>query len=333
MFKMKRILFLILLIVPFTNPTSAYIDTDPSINTIDESINPGSAYSEDLNVTALGLITVFTNPDNDSIVYHLTIHNATNYLVISRYNVTGDLTFNFLWEGIFRVYIWNPGETIFEIDIEFHSDAAIKAEGFGYYFEFDNNRCLETIVYAGAEKIISIAHLERGEYKIKISSYEDNAKLSFYLSNLDPAEETDWKDSAKSLSGREYLEKNMKIEKGYDWMILSSDDGYDHTIMLVMIYVAGIPLRTQDIVIAIALVSALLLLFTTQLSNRKKRKSRRSYYSTKPTKEEVQKQLHLVSQVDIRYEGTRYVYIPPDLTDPDLLDEGLVEDEKSGKLK
>ncbi|MHA1200089.1 MAG: hypothetical protein ACTSQF_12230, partial [Candidatus Heimdallarchaeaceae archaeon] len=72
---------------------------------------------------------------------------------------------------------------------------------------------------------------------------------------------------------------------------------------------------------------ALLLLLITQVSNRKKRKSRKSYYSTKPSRKDVQKQLHLVSQVDIRHEGGRYVYMPPDMTNPELLDEGLVEDE------
>lgn len=328
---MKKVSVLILLVLIFSLPTLAEVDNNATENELDVIVNPASAWSEDFNVTALGLISVSSSPNNVSYVYHLTIHNGTNYQILSRYNVTGDLFFNFIWEGIFRSYIWNPGGEVLEVDLELHSDALNDAEGFGYYFDFDENRCLQTTVPASSYQILSISHLERGEYKLKISSFEDNAKLSFYLSDLNPSVEPDWKDSAISVTWTEFLERNIQIEQGYDWIVLSSNDGYSHTVTLVMVYLGGPGLRTQDIVIAIAFVAALLLFFTTQVTNRKKRKNRRSYYSSKPSRKDLQKQLHLVSQVDIRHEGGRYVYLPPDVINPELLDEGIVEDEQQGK--
>ncbi|MHA1199776.1 MAG: hypothetical protein ACTSQF_10650, partial [Candidatus Heimdallarchaeaceae archaeon] len=214
MSEMKRISILILLIVVFSLPTLADIDTNTTEDELDVIVNPATAWSEDFNVTALGLISVSTHPNNASYVYHLTVHNGTNYQILSRYNVTGELFFNFIWEGIFRSYIWNPGGEILELDLTLHSDALTDADGFGYSFDFDENRCLQTTVSASTDRVISISHMDRGEYKLKISTFEDNAKLNFYLSNLNPSEEPDWKDSAKSFTWTEFLEKTVEIEQG-----------------------------------------------------------------------------------------------------------------------
>ena len=325
---MRRMSVLIIVVLISSLPSLASLPEYTTENTLDVSIDPESAWSEDYNVTAFGLITVSARPENSSNVYHLTILNGTSYLIISRYNVTGDTFFNFMYEGLFRIYIWNVGEEQLIVDLSLNSDRLYEAEEVGYNFDFEENRCLQITVLSNQDYIIPIGNLTKGEYKIKVSTYDDNGKLKFYLANLNPAEEANWKENATSVSWTEYMTDDFQIDENYNWIVLSSEDGYEHTVTLVMIYNEDTSLRTQDVIVMVALFSALLLLLTTQASSRKNRRSRKSYYSTKPSREEVQKQLHLVSQVDIRHEGGRYVYIPPDLTEPDLLDEGLVDKEE-----
>lgn len=329
--KVSRILFILLLILVPLSFTQATTNHEGSANKLNIIINPTSAWSEDFNVTALGLISVRCIPANASYRYHLTIHNGTNYQIISRSNITGEIFFNFIWEGLFRAYIWNPGEEVLEIDLGLDSDRLTDTEDFGYTFDLDENRCIQTTVAAFTERILYIDKIERGNYKIKLSSFDDDSNLKFFLSDVNPLTETDWKDTAKVVSWSEFMEKDFQIGEGYNWIVLSSLDGAAHTVTVVMIYLGGEGLRTQDMIVAIVLVSALILLLVTQATNKKKRKSRKSYYSTKLSRQEVQKQLHLSSQVDIRYEGGRYVYVPPDLTNPELLDEGSADDENKEK--
>ncbi len=326
--KVSRILFFLLLILAPLSFTQATTNHEGTVNKLNIIVDPASAWSEDFNATALGLISVRCIPGNASYLYHLTIHNGTNYQIISRSNITGDIFFNFIWEGLFRAYIWNPGEEELEIDLELNSDRLTDTEDFGYTFDFEENRCIQTTVAAYTERILYIDEIERGKYKIKLSAFEDDANLNFFITDVNPLIDTDWKDSATVVSWSEFMEKDFQIGERYNWIVLSSLDGAAHTVTVVMVYLGGQGLRTQDIVIAIVLVSALILLLLTQATNKKKRKNRKSYYSTKLSRQEVQKQLHLSSQVDIRYEGGRYVYVPPDLTNPELLDEGLVDDEE-----
>ncbi len=282
---LKRTSVLFLFVLISSLPALADINEEPTKNELAISIDPASAWSEDYNVTALGLISVSATPYNSSYPYHFTIHNGTNYQILSRYNVTGELFFNFIWEGIFRAYLWNPGGEELDVDFSLYSDDVLDAEGFGYYFDFEENRCLQATVLSYTDFILPISHLERGEYKIKISTFEDNANLKFYLSDLNPSEEENWKDNATAVTWNEFMEKNFQVDEGYDWIVLSSLDGYSHTIILVMIYLGGNGLKTQDTIIIVVLVAALILLFSTQISNRKKKKNRKNYYSTKPSRQ------------------------------------------------
>ncbi len=328
MTEMKRALVLIFIMILTSFPVSAEIETEYDVDELKSSIDPLSAWSKNYNVTALALISVSTKPYNQSQLYHITIHNATNFYVISRYNVTGDLFFNFIWEGLFRAYIWNPGGESLEISIILNSDSLSDVEGLGYSFDFEDNWCLQTTVSSGINTILPISSLTRGNFKIKLSSFGDNSNLRLYLTNENPSEEPTWMDSAIVISWIEYTEQSVVLDEGYNWIVLTSLDGLSHTVVIVMIYESGLALKTRDIIIAVVFIGALILFLLNQVTSRKKRRHRKSYYSTKPSRTDVQKQLHLISQVDIRHEGGRYVYIPPELTNPDLLDEGLVERKK-----
>ena len=330
---MKRAIILVIFVLTFSLPTLAGTQEESDNNKLNVVIDSASAWSDDFNVTAFGLISVNALTENSEFYYHITIHNATNYLVISRYNNTGDTYFNFLWEGLFRVYVWNPGTEQIEIDLSLHADSLFETEDFGYSFDFDENRCLQATVFSYTDFILPINQLERGTYEIRISTFVDDGSLSFYLSKLSPVDDPEWKGSATKISWMEHMTGEFQVLEDYNWIVLSSEDGSSHTVTLVMIYYKDTSIKPQNLIIGVALIVAVLLLTTTQVTNRRKKKERKNYYSPKPSREDVQKQLHLVSQVDIRHEGGRYVYIPPDLTEPDLLDEGKAGEDETTKSK
>jgi len=108
-------------------------------------------------------------------------------------------------------------------------------------------------------------------------------------------------------------------------------DNNNHDVVISLVFISRLKLKLRDAVIGLAFISSIIALISIRMKNKKRKRPKTDYYGPKQTPEEIQRKLHLVSQVDIRHEGGRYVYIPPDILDSRLLKKDKPKEKKEDR--
>jgi hypothetical protein len=280
------------------------------------NIIPGdSSVSYDLTSSSPTLISVFVKPNKTKHEYHVDVFDVDSGILLWRRNHEADLSFNYIYDSNSSVVIYNPLETSIEIQMTITFNSLQDREGSGYYFVSEENWCWEVSFSSTQSLIIPITNMQEGDYSIKISTYDDDGVVGVYLSKTDPTEEN-WYEDAFYFGATTYTEREYSIGKDEDWLVIFSLDSKPHDVTIIFTY-QGRQISITEIVVIIAFFSAL---FSLVVVRTKARKSKiRRHYTREERRTKVSKQMILSSQIDIRHEGSRYVYIPPDVLEPDLV--------------
>jgi hypothetical protein len=325
---MKKLwLFIIVLSLSFP-PIQAKDNQRDSNHSVSVEIPAFDTWSFEIIEDELSLITIQTNVLTPPNTYHIFVQNASFYTIISRYNKTGDISFNFIWKGFYRVSVTNPGSSSLSINVDLSSDLLQEKSDEGYFFVSQDNWSIQQRVSNSSLTIVSVKSLERGNYTLRFSILKGNGLVKFYSSKKNPTNSDNWKDTADSFSWSDSTKRFFILDQGYDWFVFETLDEAEHDVVISLVFNSRLKLKLRDIVIGIALIAAIIALISTRVNIRRIRRPRTNYYEPQQTVKDVQQKLHLVSQVDIRHEGGRYVYIPPDILDSRLLKKDKPKDKK-----
>ncbi len=327
---MKKIWFLFFVFSLCLVPTQAIENQNEYDHSILVDIPAYDSWSFEITEDELSLITIKTNVLNPSLEYSVIVHNASFFILISRFNVIGDISFDFIWEGFYEVIIFNPNGLELNINVDLNSELLQERDEGGYYFLSQKNWSKQQKVLNTSLTVISVKTLDRGNYTLSLSILENNGFVKFYSSKKDPTKNINWKETAYSFSWTDSSIRFFILEHGYDWFAFEPLDNNIHDVVISLEFNSRLSLKLRDAVMGIVLIVSIIALISLRMKNKRRKRPRTDYYGPRQTQEEVQRKLHLVSQVDIRHEGGRYVYIPPDILDSRLLkkDKNLDEEEE-----
>jgi hypothetical protein len=279
-------------------------------------IPAGDEISYNVEMDTFSLQSITINPDSLLKTFHVEILNQDQIVFISRYNFEGNFELRFVHNASYTLRISNPKTLNLYVDITISTLILEKRVGSGYYYNSEDNWCWVVNIDSEQTKILSLKDVKEGNFQVEVSIIDDDGSVGFYLTDQNPSTNSKWYESSDYFSCITFASREVSIDKNQDWLVISSQDNKIHDLIIVFTYL-GRDISTFEIVIIVAFfLAGISYIF---LRVRKKKDKIKRYFDPDAKKRNLQRQIKLASQIDIRHEGGRYVYMPPDMIEPDLI--------------
>ncbi|MBY9000329.1 MAG: hypothetical protein KGD64_05410 [Candidatus Heimdallarchaeota archaeon] len=314
---MKKLCILLSFVLFFVPATIANQPFEVIFSDFDVLIPAKDAIYYELNsgVPALFSIDVENANSNESFNIFLLDKNYTQ--IITRFNASGENHINFLGTEDYYLRITNLEEIAIDVHVEIIRYVLKSHEESGYQIENMNYRCWSGAVDSTGWLTIDIDSLNLGKYNSQISVYDDGGKIGVTLSSIYPDSTHDWQENTHSFTATSQSTEEVEIKSETKFMSITSLDLQPHSFTIYFSYIES-GLSILEIVIIVTFVVALAALVFVRASS-KKRARGTGYYNHKISQKETNEKLKLSAQVDWRFEGSRYAYVPPDIQDPNLV--------------
>jgi hypothetical protein len=279
-------------------------------------VPPGDEIIYEIDVDVLSIHSISILPDSPAKEFHVEIIHQNLSAFISRLNVEGNLELRFVSNFSYFLKVSNPNSENLYVEVSIAKTPLIESVGSSYYFDTEENRCWNLRISSDQTKVLPLRDLKAGRYLVEISILENIGYIGLYITDQNPATNPKWYESSSYYSSTTFFSREIIREKNEDWLVVSSQDNKQHDLVIILTYL-GREISSFEIAIIVAFFIAGISWIFIRVRNRKRKIKR--YFDPDERQKNLQRQIKLVSQIDIRHEGGRYVYMPPDMIEPDLV--------------
>ncbi|MHA1667135.1 MAG: hypothetical protein ACTSUR_00650 [Candidatus Heimdallarchaeaceae archaeon] len=321
-------LLLFLIFLTISSPlVYSYTNNEKNLGTngLNTTISPQSIYSYDFNRDSVAFYQFTFVPRNDELTYDIEITNSTENVVFSRNNYQSFFRFYFIYKGRIKLQIINNNNEYLTLDLRIESEELKEYKDGGYYSGTTYNRFWNLEVKRNQLSFLELTGIKKGTYNVFMSVKDKGGTIGVYRTSNNPKETSNWIEDSIYMSFVDSISTQITFENDNVWFILSSLDNLSHSTVIGLVFVQGEVLTIGNIVFIVGFFIALLTFFAIRREGKRKR-SARKFHPPQANRKRVESALRLSAQIDWRYEGGRYAYVPPDVRYPELLD-SKVDDE------